>query len=632
GYIIADGNALTFNAGKGGYQFLKSKKLFDRETIATVDLTSFHDMEFNPHAHFMYLGWSSTLPTTTSNYDWNLEDSENAIFIKNTSLENYYQLSVIRDSQHVRTLLFELNTDKVISLSLYWGIEEITIMADGEIIGILADVTDDAPEIKMYYYLGVSSRGGPDDNNNMVIHKLTLDGQISTSNMPMFVDAPKGYFFVENDDLTATQSISWTVDDDDPSSYSIFQNGVLIQSGIWESNRPIITSINDREAPDSDGEYMGRTVGIYEFIIQLNDEANNFLSQRIYVKVVPFDYYSNPIFAEDFDGSDLDLNIWNTYEKEDSIFDLQNSVLTLEGGDQNDLSGTAVAELDFQIQMNTSVHISANLVKPPWFGGVGFGISDVDFTSSAFSNAGTVFAPDIHQLAKNSLYLFNNQDGSHFQIYLESTPQGTSISRISIYNFYIDEDEEFEEFLIVRNIDGSEFYVNGKLIHSFGSGNTPISGELLFSAFATTWGFESQTQIDGIEIHQDITKDFLLSGNGGNWVSKFSSEIMPNEALAFTFTDNPNEILPKDISIPYTPPGSTTDTSTSTTSTSTTSTSTTSYANTSANVADDPEILENISTELDIDKRIFLIIGLIVGGLGMWRFQSKIRRNTNFYE
>ncbi|MHA2033508.1 MAG: hypothetical protein ACW99Q_29410, partial [Candidatus Kariarchaeaceae archaeon] len=91
-------------------------------------------------------------------------------------------------------------------------------------------------------------------------------------------------------------------------------------------------------------------------------------------------------------------------------------------------------------------------------------------------------------------------------------------------------------------------------------------------------------------------------------------------------------ILPKDISIPYTPPGSTTDTSTSTTSTSTTSTSTTSYANTSANVADDPEILENISTELDIDKRIFLIIGLIVGGLGMWRFQSKIRRNTNFYE
>jgi len=84
------------------------------------------------------------------------------------------------------------------------------------------------------------------------------------------VDSPADITYEEG---TSGHSISWTATDNNPNSYIIYREGVVVDSGSWTSGVPITVNVD------------GLTVGPYDYTINVTDASNNNATDTVIVTV-----------------------------------------------------------------------------------------------------------------------------------------------------------------------------------------------------------------------------------------------------------------------------------------------------------------------------------------------------------
>lgn len=508
GYFDSNNEHLTLNVGVGGYHYIKSRKIFDIETTATIEFSTSIDKPSNyvdTYGNFVSIGWSSSIPDGKGEYDWNLDNSENAIFIENNVEQLMYTLKIIKNYVITVSVRFTLDSTDFQTISLQWGQSQFGLIVNGEPVIILDDISESYPETKMFFYAGLSSEGWPYDGCRVILNQINFEGHISNSGVPFFVEAPSGYLFM---DQSVPQKISWVAEDDDPTNYIIFKDGNELESGTWSSNVPITLYFTDLDS------------GFNEFLLRLFDEAGNVLQHETHTKTVDKTYYDDELFTDGFIGNSFDSNNWEFYEKEGSTTYFQDEVLSFEGG------GSAIYRVNSPTGINTAIRIRANLFDPTYNGGSGIGLSDIDYLSSEFIYSNVAGAPHIEKYSDNCIYLMSSFDGSHYTIVIKSTPTDSLVAYEYHFNFYIEHDNDFEDFLIIRNQDGIEIFLDNLLMQSFSPSEYVLpEGDLFFSAYATSWGKYSLTELDSILFFEE---------NKG---------VIQNGRFSYIFSDNSDGVI-----------------------------------------------------------------------------------------
>ena len=419
GYYDSNNEHLTLNAGVSGYHFIKSRKIFDIETTATIEFSTSIDKPSNcvdTYGNSVSIGWSSSIPDGTGVLDWNLDWSENAIFIENNAEQLMYTLKIIKNYVITVSVDFTLDATDFQTIYLQWGQSQFGLIVNGEPVIILDDISESYPERKMFFYAGLSSIDVPYGGCRVILNQINFKGHISSSGFPFFVEAPQSYLFI---DQSVSQKLSWVAEDDDPTNYIILQDGNELESGTWSSNVPITLYFIDLES------------GFNEFLLRLFDEAGNMLQHQIHTKTVDQTYYDDELFTDGFIGNNFNSNNWEFYDKEGSTTYFQDEVLSFEGG------GSAIYLVNLQTGINTGIRIRANLFDPIFNGGSGIGLSDIDYLSSEFINSDVAEAPHIEIYSDNCIYLLSSFDGSHYTIVIKSTPTDSLFAYEYHFNFYI---------------------------------------------------------------------------------------------------------------------------------------------------------------------------------------------------
>jgi hypothetical protein len=107
------------------------------------------------------------------------------------------------------------------------------------------------------------------DSNNEIISNTVVVTVVN--DIPSFTSIPSDTSYEFN---TTGNSLSWTIKDQDPESYLLYQNSVLISSGSWESNTAITISID------------GLALGSYTFELIVNDTHGEIASDTVILTVV----------------------------------------------------------------------------------------------------------------------------------------------------------------------------------------------------------------------------------------------------------------------------------------------------------------------------------------------------------
>lgn len=111
------------------------------------------------------------------------------------------------------------------------------------------------------------------EDNGLIITDFV---QISVyeSNPPQFTATPDPTLYYQ---VGSTQEylLWWTVDDVNPATYTVYQNGTEIAYGEWKALIPFNVSVG------------GLSLGIYNITIQIQDLVGNTISNYVYVHVIP---------------------------------------------------------------------------------------------------------------------------------------------------------------------------------------------------------------------------------------------------------------------------------------------------------------------------------------------------------
>ncbi|MCE7733960.1 MAG: hypothetical protein GPJ54_03720 [Candidatus Heimdallarchaeota archaeon] len=473
GNILNEEKSIILDSGDGGYQLLKSRRIFDIESSTTITMRASYEGD----SEFVYFGWASSLPEESNNHVWSPHNSENAVYLKNSNFLGQWELEVIKDYSSIFTMGIEVDLTEYVSFYLSWSSVGIEVKLDGEQILYFENENDIIPTHQMYQYIGIQSWGSPHSVNYLEVSNIILQGPTTSSDMPMFLNPNNGYLFIEGDtDMT----LSWIVEDDNPDNYTLWLAGTFVDGGSWESNQVITYTIDN----------FG--VGLYQMIIQIWDRTGNSIIQAVFVKIIQSMYFTNTEYREDFDGPSLGTD-WTLHQVQSSTFEFQDGNLNIEGG------GVAVIENTEPQSINSSFLINIAMNEPVTHGGSGFGLSNYDYTSTSFSEGGSAFSPFIRDDASDAIFVDNSGDGSHYAILLKTN------NIISEYNFYL-EDPQIQDFLLLRNLNGIELYISNKLVRSFDAVSYVLPQiDLFFSAYATSWAKPGFSQINYYQIQNDTS-------------------------------------------------------------------------------------------------------------------------------
>ena len=131
-----------------------------------------------------------------------------------------------------------------------WGGGDIYIDIDGLEYGIYA------------YVCTVNDTDGQEASDTVVV--TVTDSVTPVLNSPADVSYSMG---------ATGNSITWTATDNNPGTYEILENGIIIDTDTWVSGLPIVISVD------------GLPVGTYTYTIIVSDEAGNFASDEVIVIV-----------------------------------------------------------------------------------------------------------------------------------------------------------------------------------------------------------------------------------------------------------------------------------------------------------------------------------------------------------
>ncbi|MCY3410656.1 MAG: hypothetical protein INQ03_03365 [Candidatus Heimdallarchaeota archaeon] len=107
-----------------------------------------------------------------------------------------------------------------------------------------------------------------DTDGNIITHQLI----VTVSDMPLWDSVPTDITdYIEGN---TGYSLIWNSTDMFPESYSIFRNGTFVTSGSWDNATEISLNIN------------GLSLGVYEFVIYLNDTVGNEIIDSVFVTVL----------------------------------------------------------------------------------------------------------------------------------------------------------------------------------------------------------------------------------------------------------------------------------------------------------------------------------------------------------
>ncbi|MFW9854468.1 MAG: NosD domain-containing protein [Candidatus Thorarchaeota archaeon] len=162
------------------------------------------------------------------------------------------------------------------------------------------------------------------------------------------VTSPGNQTIAENTSITI---VSWTASDYNPTTYEIYQNGVLIQSDIWNNSFPIELIIYDA------------VVGIYNYTIILKDISNLTTSDTIFVAVEPLvgTAINHPLDITYTEGMTNNLIYWSIISNETGSYTIYQDDFPVDGGNwtNNTLINYSVDNLgpgtyNFTLWVNTS--------------------------------------------------------------------------------------------------------------------------------------------------------------------------------------------------------------------------------------------------------------------------------------
>ena len=162
-----------------------------------------------------------------------------------------YTLNWIAVDPHPGSYLITRNESKISGNLWYSGIP-ITLNIDGLTIGT--------------YIFNCTVF---DEMRNPISHIITVI--VVDNTLPIFIIIPENFQYSEG---TIGHTIGWMAADTNPSAYTIYKNGTLVDIGTWASKSPIVISID------------GLTIGKYYFTLVISDLFGNSAMDTVLVTVV----------------------------------------------------------------------------------------------------------------------------------------------------------------------------------------------------------------------------------------------------------------------------------------------------------------------------------------------------------
>ena len=89
---------------------------------------------------------------------------------------------------------------------------------------------------------------------------------------PPSIDSPLFVFLLAGE---STNNVTWTATDSDPTSYTVYQNGSVIETGTWTSGEPIVVDLSSLEW------------GVYNLTIVVTDAEGHAVADAVMVFVLP---------------------------------------------------------------------------------------------------------------------------------------------------------------------------------------------------------------------------------------------------------------------------------------------------------------------------------------------------------
>jgi parallel beta-helix repeat protein len=208
----------------------------------------------------------------------NLYYSQNGTLIHNTLLDSYEGIR-LGHSDHC-TLMYNIAVDNGRGIALETGSQynkiylnrmqpfgpavpvSITSLDNGE-----TNSWDDGISIGNYYtdYIGTGTYPIEGSAGSIDHYPFIWDRTIP------ILDHPSDIEYVEGE---TGYKIEWSPNADNPKNYTIYQNGATIKSGFWNSSSEKISISID-----------GLSTGIYNYTIEVFNEAENYATDTVYVTV-----------------------------------------------------------------------------------------------------------------------------------------------------------------------------------------------------------------------------------------------------------------------------------------------------------------------------------------------------------
>ncbi len=263
---------------------------------------------------------------------------------------------------------------------------------------------------------------------------------------PPIIDEPANRTILNG---TTNNNITWTVYDQYPTSYWIYQDGVLVDDGTWDSNE-IIISIDTLD------------IGIYDFTLVLTDIGGNFASDTVFVTVVDSSAPEFNLLPDDisFNEGETGFSItWNFTDDNPAQYVLYRNDSMVDSGTWTSpysyeyaISVTAYGLHNFTIVVNDTTGFSASHtawvlitdVTPPSLNSpadISFQVGETGYVVDWIPSDNN---PLIYSITRNGTVIGSGQwtSGDSLVVDLDGLAQGTFLFTIVVFdqsgNFVMD--------------------------------------------------------------------------------------------------------------------------------------------------------------------------------------------------
>ncbi len=161
-------------------------------------------------------------------------------------------------------------------------------------------------------------------------------------------------------------SLTWTPSDNNPSSFEVYREGALIDSGVWDGNDVVVS-------------LTGLTIGEYNFTVIVSDTSGNSAQDTTFVTIIDDTEPSidNPIDIEYSLGSTGNSIVWNVSDTNPDSFTIYKNEVIIRTGSWTgapiveSIDGLAIGVYNFTVLVNDtsgnwiSDEVDVSVIFPP---------------------------------------------------------------------------------------------------------------------------------------------------------------------------------------------------------------------------------------------------------------------------